>query len=113
MPIRYSTNWMGPILTKWYEDRGLITLKTVKFLGETVEVKAITEWYSAGRIDIRGDCYGECIHDEYSLAAMKSKDWEELSEWLDTVETDFVWDKEDLIANFERFIGRRIEWSKK
>ena len=23
MPVRYSTNWMGPVNTKWYKDRGL------------------------------------------------------------------------------------------
>lgn len=114
MPVRYSTNWMGPVHLQWYEDRGLTVARQITVLGETVEVTDITQRYSTGRIDIRGvDAGGEFIEDEYGLAPMKSEDWELLSNWLDSVDTDFVWSKEDLLANFERFIGRPIVWSER
>jgi hypothetical protein len=120
MPVRYSTNWMGPINTKWYLDHGLGKLVTKvcesdsKYgslkKGDTYQVVEVLEHYSAGRIDIRGDEYGEWVDDEYGLEPMKSEDWNLLSDWLDTVETDFTWKKEDLLSNFERFIGRPIRW---
>lgn len=114
MPVRYSTNWMGPVSLRWYEDRGLTEVKQITVLGETIEVNDITERYSAGRIDIYGvDGGGKSIEDEYGLAPMKSEDWELLSNWLDSVATDFVWSKEDLLANFERYIGRPIVWSER
>lgn len=121
MPIRYSTNWMGPVALSWYRDRGLTktvtkTLEkdspfTDRKSGDVVTYDEITEHYCCGRIDIRGtDGGGNWIHDEHGLEPMKAKDWNELSDWLDTVETDFVWSKRDLISNYERFIGRPIEW---
>lgn len=120
--IRYSTNWMGPVSIQWYRDRGLTKIITRTMVedskitdrkkGEEYSEEVITELYSTGRIDIRGmDRGGDRIDDEYGLAPMRSKDWYELSNWLDTVETDFVWKKEDLLYNFERFIGRKIEWN--
>lgn len=123
MPVRYSTNWMGPVSIDWYTQRGLVrpvqlvVEKDNKFTGQkagdTIIVNDIVERYSSGRIDIRGtDGGGEFIDDEYGLAPMVDQDWHDLSDWLDTVETDFVWAKEDLLHNFERFIGRKIAWSK-
>ena len=47
--ITYSTNWMGPISTHWYRERGL------------VENENITTYYCAGRIDIRDD--SKCGYD--------------------------------------------------
>lgn len=123
MPVRYSTNWMGPVSLDWYKERGL--LKPVRKVleqdskfgagkaGDVIVANDITEHYSCGRIDIRGtDGGGEWIDDEYGLGPMKSEDWNMLSDWLDTLETDFTWSKEDLLDNFERFIGRNIRWSK-
>lgn len=121
MPVRYSTNWMGPVSLNWYRDRGLTkmvtrvmekdSLITHMKKGDKYTVEEVTEHYSAGRIDIRGDQYGERVDDEYGLAPMRSEDWRLLSDWLDTVETDGVWSKEDLLHNFERFIGRKISWA--
>ena len=64
MSIRYSTNWMGPVNTQWYKDRGL-TRRVTRVLtedsqltgrkaGDSFEYDEITESYSAGRIDIYG-----------------------------------------------------------
>lgn len=124
MPVRYSTNWMGPVSIAWYKERGLIkptkvVLKednkyTGQKAGEFIIVNDITERYCTGRIDIRGtDGGGEFIDDEYGLAPMKEEDWNSLTYWLQTVETDFVWAKEELLQHFENFIGRSITWSVK
>lgn len=124
MPVRYSTNWMGPISIDWYKERGLVKpVKKVleednKFTGqqagETIIVNDIIERYCAGRIDINGtDDNNNWIAEEYGLAPMVEQDWDKLTYWLSTVETDFVLTKEDLLYNFEQFIGRDIKWSKK
>lgn len=122
MPIRYSTNWMGPVSINWYKDRGLTKMVTKvmekdstftnRKKGDEYTVEEVTENYCAGRIDIRGtDGGGKWIDDEYGLEPMRAEDWGLLSDWLDTVETDGVWSKEDLLHNFERFIGRKISWA--
>jgi hypothetical protein len=69
MPVRYSTNWMGPINKQWYEERGL-ELWT----------------YAAGRIDCRGEDLGQ-FGDEIGLSPMLTEDWGRFSKWLDTFET--------------------------
>lgn len=122
MSVSYSTNWMGPVSIDWYKERGLV--KPVKKVleednkytghkaGEIIIINDITERYACGRIDIRGTAgAGEFIDDEYGLAPMKEEDWNSLTYWLQTVETDFVWTKEELLHNFENFIGRSIAWS--
>ena len=64
MSVTYSTNFMGPVSTKWYSDRGL-TRKVSKLLeedqrfgdlkaGDTWTYDEITTEYACGRIDIRG-----------------------------------------------------------
>lgn len=102
MSVTYSTNWMGPVSMNWYRDRGL------------VKDEAITTYYSAGRIDIRGldpEKYWSGWH-EYSLSAMHGEDWNALSDWLDKLETTDLWDYEMLISIFEGEVlnGRKIRW---
>lgn len=87
--VTYSTNWMGPLNLEWIKENG--------------------DCWSGGRIDIYG-VPGEPYPLEYSLPVMHSKDWNRLSNWLDTVETPVLWSREDLLSNFERFIGREIRW---
>ena len=51
--ISYSTNWMGPIATRWYEERDIpfeIRETSGKILPKT-EYKHFLESYSCGRID--------------------------------------------------------------
>lgn len=93
MPVRYSTNWMGPINKHWYEEQGL-ELWT----------------YSAGRIDCRGEDLGQ-FGDEISLPPMLNEDWHRFSEWLNTVETDFMWSLEELVELYERK-NPKITWAK-
>lgn len=119
MPVRYSTNWMGPVNTQWYKDRGLVVRETITLTedsqltgrkaGDTFEIDQITESYSAGRIDVSGtgDKYGY----EIGLDPMQSEDWNRFSEWLRTFETDDVWSLEDLVEMYER-TNPKIRWAK-
>ena len=92
MAIRYSTNWMGPISKKWYEDRDL-ELWT----------------YSTGRIDCRGEGLGP-YGDELYLAPMLAEDWSRFTKWLNTFETDAMWYIKDIIELYERE-NPKITWA--
>lgn len=118
MSVRYSTNWMGPISTQWYKDRGL-TKRATRTLtedsqltgrkaGESFEYDEITQEYCGGRIDCRGDDLGP-YGDEIGLDVMKAEDWYRFSKWLDTVETDAMWTMEELVEMYEK-TNPKIEW---
>ena len=92
--ITYSTNWMGPVTTKWFEDRGL----------DPTGFSAC-----AGRIDIRGvpdEPYGL----EYALAPMHAEDWYALSDFLDRLHGEKVIPYDTLIMLFEAEYGKKIRW---
>jgi len=92
MPVRYSTNWMGPVNKQWYKDRGL------EF------------WtYSAGRIDCRGEGLGP-YGEELYLAPMLAEDWVRFTKWLNTFETDAMWYIKDIIELYERE-NPKITWA--
>ena len=84
--VRYSTNWMGPINMDWIKQHG--------------------EGWSAGRIDIYGD---GLYPDEIALPPMKSEDWGRFSDWLDTVETDYMWTLRQLVTQYEK-TNPKIQW---
>ena len=105
--ITYSTNWMGPISMDWYRERGLT--ERVEYTTDTIE--EITTYYSAGRIDIYG-VPDEPYPIEYSLPPMRVTDWEDLSEWLDDLETEELLSFDKLIAQFEQTVGKKIQWWK-
>jgi hypothetical protein len=92
MTIRYSINWMGPINKKWYEDLNL-PLWT----------------YAAGRIDCRGEGLGR-YGDEIYLPPMRRDDWDCFGEWLNTFETDAMWNFKDIIELYERE-NPKITWA--
>ena len=97
--ITYSTNWMGPISTHWYRERGL------------VENENITTYYCAGRIDIRDD--SKCGYDgwdEYGLRPMHGESWSQLSMWLEDLKTKKKISYSELIERFETEIGHKIRW---
>jgi hypothetical protein len=89
--ITYSTNWMGPINTQWIEEHG--------------------DCWAAGRIDIYG-LPDEPYPIEYSLPVMNIIDWEDFSEWLDDLETEELLSFDELIAQFEQTVGKKIQWWK-
>ena len=82
--IWYSTNWMGPINLEWIKENG--------------------EHWSGGRIDIRGT--GDPYGDETSCPIMHTEDYNSLSDWLDTFETDTVWNWVELIREYEKTHSR-------
>jgi len=117
MPIRYSTNWMGPVSMHWYEQRGLVETKMVTLehdsmitgrkAGEQYEIEEITTHYSCGRIDVMGtdDPYGE----EIGVPPMRSEDWYRFGLWLETFETDDVWTLDQLVELYEQ-ANPKIRW---
>ena len=121
--VTYSTNWMGPISTRWYKERGL-TRRVSTVLdedqrfgnlkkGDVFEYDEITTHYSCGRIDIRDDSkYGYDGWDEYSLAPMHGEDWNDFSGWLDDFETHELWEFDDIITQYEQQCNRKIRWWK-
>ena len=90
--ITYDTNWMGPIYTQWFEERGLDY-----------------NWYG-GRIDIRGteDPYGM----EYGLDVMDGQSWRKLTDWLDDFSSEELLTYDELINIFETENNFKINWYK-
>ena len=87
--ITYSTNWMGPINQKWIQEHG--------------------EGWSAGRIDIRDDTkHGYDGWYEYPLPPMRTDNWNDFSDWLDTLETEELLSLEEIIKRY----GKPIRWCK-
>ena len=112
--ITYSTNWMGPVSTRWYEERNIpyvLKMSSGRF-GPIKEYKSYTESYSCGRIDIRGLDEEEyyCGQHEYSVAPMRTEDWNALSDWLDDIEDESLTTYKDLICNFEKVYTQIIRW---
>jgi hypothetical protein len=118
MTVRYSTNWMGVVNLQWYRDRGLTkrvsrtltedSTLTNRKAGDTFEYDEITQEYSCGRIDCRGEDLGP-YGDEIGVPPMKAEDWHRFGKWLDTVETDAMWSLEELVEMYERK-NPKIEW---
>ena len=112
--ISYSTNWMGPVNTKWYEDRDIpYVLKTTSGrFGPAKEYKDFTESYSCGRIDIRGLDEEEyyCGQHEYGVSPMRTEDWYALSNWLNNLRTHKLHTYNELICNFEKDYNQLIRW---
>jgi len=112
--ISYSTNWMGPVATRWYEENNIpYVLKTTsgKF-GPVKEYKDFTESYSCGRIDIRGLDEEEyyCGQSEYGVAPMRTEDWNALGDWLDELKTEALLSYNTLIQQFEHYYCKEIRW---
>lgn len=89
--VSYSTNWMGPISKAWCDEHG--------------------DYWSGGRIDIYG-APGEHYPIEYGLPIMHTEDWNALTNWLDSLETEELWSFEDLIGNFQLIHNTKIRWWK-
>lgn len=112
--ITYSTNWMGPVATSWYEVRDIpFVMKETsgKILPKT-EYKEFLESYSCGRIDIRDDTkIGYDGWDEYSVAPMRTEDWNAFSDWLYNMQTEELWSYEKLIEHFQYYNKADIRWA--
>lgn len=112
--VNYSTNWMGPVSTRWYEDRNIpYTLKkTSGKVLPVVEYKEFEVQYACGRVDIYGlqqDEYWEG-KSEYGVPPMVQEDWNLLSDFLRSFETENLMSYADIISTFEESLGRSIRW---
>ena len=112
--ISYSTNWMGPVSSRWYEENNIpyvLKMSNGRF-GPIKEYKSYTESYSCGRIDIYGldneEYWGG--KSEYSLGIMRTEDWNAFGDWLDELETPTLHTYKELISNFEKDYGQPIRW---
>ncbi len=123
MSIRYSTNWMGIANLRWYQERGLLTKRTITLTkdsllvrhgkyepGDTLDVEEPTQSYSCGRIDVRGNDLGP-YGTEIGVPPMTDLDWRRFGDWLMTFETDDVWTLNQLIEMYER-ANPKITWWK-
>lgn len=114
--ITYSTNWMGPVSTKWYEDNEIpyVLKKTSGKVLPVTEYKEYTESYYGGRIDIYGlseeDHWGG--RSEYGIGLMKGESWNKLSDFLDNYKTEDLVSPDVLLDAFEKETGHSIEWWK-
>ena len=122
--ITYSTNFMGPISTQWFVERGLTkkvkrvhrsSIIAEKFgakVGDEYEIHELTENYAGGRIDIRDDSKeGYDGWNEYGVKIMHGEDWNALTDYLDDLETETLLDYDDLINQFEAWYGNKIRWA--
>ena len=112
--VNYSTNWMGPVNTKWYEENNIpyVLKMTSNMFGPSKEYKDFTESYSCGRIDIYGlntEEYWGGKH-EYRLGIMRTEDWNAFGNWLHVLKTPSLCTYEELICNFEKDYNQRIRW---
>ena len=113
--ITYSTNWMGPVSTRWYEDRKVPFewRETSGKIFEKMEYRHYLESYSCGRIDIYG--LDETEHwggrSEYSVAPMRTEDWNAFGDWLNDLETYELATYEELIEHYQYYYGKEIRWS--
>ena len=116
--ISYSTNWMGPISTNWYEDRDIpfVMEKTLNSSNTAyIEYKHYLESYSCGRIDIYGLDEEEYYagKNEYGVSPMRTEDWNALGDWLDNIQDDYiVMTYKEIIRQFEDHHGKPIRWYK-
>jgi hypothetical protein len=76
--------------------------------GDVIEYDDITTRYCTGRIDVRDD--SKDGYDEYSVAPMIAEDWEALTEFLSTLETEEQLPYYTLIDMFELNYGKSITW---
>ena len=113
--ISYSTNWMGPVSTQWYEENCIpytMKMSSGECISPPFEYKDYTESYSCGRIDVYGldeEEHWSGRH-EYSLGVMRTEDWQELTKWLNTCKTEELLSYEELIDGFEKTYSKSIKW---
>lgn len=113
--ISYSTNWMGPISTRWYEDNNIPFewRETSGKILPKVKYKHFLESYSGGRIDIYG--LDEEEHwggkSEYGVAPMLTEDWNALGDYLWDLTTEDLLSYNTLIEQFETHYGKKIRWA--
>ena len=96
-PVRYKTNWKGPLSKEWYENNNLPLWS-----------------YSAGRIDFLNNIHpDEEYLDSMSVPPMLREDWDRFSAWLGAFETDFPWELDQIVELYERKNPKITWWKEK
>lgn len=76
-----------------------------------VEVRQIEGHVACGRIDIRDSSkQGYDGWDEYSVAPMTQRSWNDFGQWLMELETETVLTQQELEERYEYETGRKIEY---
>lgn len=123
--VDYFLNQMGVYNFQWYEQNAphLITTKTKVVdsefrkkihkanMGDVIEVRKIEDHVACGRIDIRDySKQGYDGWDEYAVAPMTQRSWNDFGDWLMELETETVLTQEELELRYEYETGRKIEY---
>jgi hypothetical protein len=123
--VDYFLNQMGVYNFQWYEQNAphLITTTTKvvdsKFrekiyksnIGDVIEVRQIEGHVASGRIDIRDSSKeGYDGWDEYAVAPMTQRSWNDFGNWLMELETETVLTQQELEQRYEYETGRKIEY---
>ncbi len=93
--ISYFLNWMGPVSTTWYTDRGL-------------DYNDPQQRYCCGRVDVTVP--GEFFPEELGVPLMLQHSWVELRKFLDNLHTEEVLTLDELVAQFEQQSGEKVVW---
>ena len=123
--VDYFLNQMGVYNFQWYEQNAPHLIRTTtkvidsKFrknihkanIGDVVEVRHIEGHVACGRIDIRDSSKeGYDGWDEYSVAPMTQRSWNDFGNWLMELETETVLTQQELEERYEYETGRKIEY---
>jgi len=118
--ISYSTNWMGPVSTRWYEDNNIPMIEEEHVYSSFVKSKAGETYisrtpsvkYACGRIDIYGLDEQEYYDgkSEYGVGMMTQESWNKLSNYLWEFNSETLLTYKQLISRFETDTKHKIEW---
>ena len=111
--ITYSTNFMGPISVKWYEDNKIPYQSITRInpnTGNKTTIKKFMKQYAGGRLDDNGT--GEPFGVELGVPIMESESWNILQEFLWTFTSEEVLTLQQIVQALEDETGFSIVWFK-
>ena len=111
--VRYLTNFMGPISTKWYEDNNIpfiLSSHWSTIFGKEVSHKHYEQW-CGGRIDVYGT--DEMFNPEIALPVMKAKSWNRFTKWLDNYKTKEIQTLDNILKAYYDEGNPKIIWWEK
>lgn len=112
--VTYFLNWMGPISTNWYVDRGLYTqtgTRYSKYLKMDIPVYDKSIELACGRVDVSGLDDQEYYDGktEYHCPLMTKDSWNRFSEFLVEFNTEKLYTFDELVNEYEKN-NPKIEW---
>ena len=114
MAWTYSTNFMGPIAIRWYEENNIPYTEVTRYsktFDEETTVK-VYEQYAGGRIDCRCDDINDPDYGRYGaelgVPVLPASEWNALSNWCDKLTTDTLLTEEELFKRYEEETGEKL-----